>query len=398
MKTAQEILKSHDKFIIKLGLERIEKILSLLNNPQNNYKIIHIAGTNGKGSTSKIINDILIEANYKTGLYTSPHLFSYVERIKVNNENISDYVFNQLINKIDELAIKNSIQLSEFELLTATAFYYFYIKQVDYVVLETGLGGLYDATNIIKNPDACVITTIDFDHTERLGSTIEEIAAQKAGIIKENSRVIINENNLGYETIKKYIKDKNAQLIPLKQIKVNFNNNENKNYAIFNNKQYEFNLLGSHQAENLALAYGAIKHLKISDEIIEKALKKVSWQYRMEFYKDKNILIDCAHNPNGILALRNFLDENFKDTKKRFIFGCLKNKDYNKMLDILIKEEDELFLIEYDYPNSLKFEELDNKYHAKKINEIKDGINENYLNIICGSIYMLGEKLKNYFL
>jgi len=398
MKTAQEILKSHDKFIIKLGLERIEKILSLLNNPQNNYKIIHIAGTNGKGSTSKIINDILIEANYKTGLYTSPHLFSYVERIKVNNENISDYVFNQLINKIDELAIKNSIQLSEFELLTATAFYYFYIKQVDYVVLETGLGGLYDATNIIKNPEACVITTIDFDHTERLGSTIEEIAAQKAGIIKENSRVIINENNLGYETIKKYIKDKNAQLIPLKQIKVNFNNNENKNYAIFNNKQYEFNLLGSHQAENLALAYGAIKHLKISDEIIEKALKKVSWQYRMEFYKDKNILIDCAHNPNGILALRNFLDENFKDTKKRFIFGCLKNKDYNKMLDILIKEEDELFLIEYDYPNSLKFEELDNKYHAKKINEIKDGINENYLNIICGSIYMLGEKLKNYFL
>ena len=171
MKSADEILTSHNKFHINLGLERICAIANLLGNPQDKYKIFHIAGTNGKGSTSKIINDILIESNFKVGLFTSPHLFSYTERIKVNNENISQYVFDKLTNEIDKLAKKNNIELSEFELITAVAFYYFYIKQVDYVVLEVGLGGLYDATNIIKN-SISIITTIDFDHTERLGSTI----------------------------------------------------------------------------------------------------------------------------------------------------------------------------------------------------------------------------------
>ena len=262
MKSAVEILTSHNKFHINLGLERITEILSLLDNPQDKYEIIHIAGTNGKGSTSKIINEILFQAGYNVGLFTSPHLFSYTERIRINNKEIDENVFNELINKIDSLAQNNNIELSEFELITAVGFYYFYLNKVDYVVLEVGLGGLYDATNIVKNSTS-VITTIDFDHTERLGKTIEEIAFQKAGIIKENSNVIVAKDNFGYKTIENVAQEKNSKIAQLPVIKVSF---ENKNYAIINNEKYEFNLLGNYQAKNLALALSAIKSLNLNIE------------------------------------------------------------------------------------------------------------------------------------
>ena len=385
---AQEILQSHEKFHITLGLERISKILELLNNPQNNYKVIHVAGTNGKGSTCKIINQILIEKGYKVGLFTSPHVFNYEERFLVNNEEISSYVLDKLVNSIDELAKKNNIELSEFELLTAVGFYYFFVKQVDYVVLETGLGGEFDATNVV-NPISVAITDIDFDHTERLGKTIDEIAKQKAGIIKKDCLVSVSKDNKGYEIIKNKAKEIGAKLVDLKDIKIEYNNG--KNTAIIDNKKYHFNLLGSYQAKNLSLALGAISNLEIDDKIISKALKEVQWKYRLQYDKKKNLLIDSAHNPSGIQSLRDFLDENFKDTKKTFIFGCLKNKDYKEMLKILIKKDDELYFKEFNHPNSLKFDELDKKYKAKKyefksLNELK---NIEGLKIICGSIYML---------
>lgn len=389
MKSASEILTSHNKFHINLGLERISKIMDLLDNPQDKYKIIHIAGTNGKGSTSKIINEILIKSDLKTGLFTSPHLFSYTERIRVNNEEISQYVFDKLTNEIDLLAQKNSIELSEFELITAVAFYYFYIKQVDYVVLEVGLGGLYDATNIIKT-STCAITTIDFDHTERLGSTINEIAIQKAGIIKENSNVAIAQDNKGFSVIQNIIKEKHAKLINLPKVQISF---ENKNYALINDEKYEFNLLGSHQASNLALALGVINslNLNIKKEAIKNALKNVTWRFRLEYNKEKNILIDAGHNPSGIKTLRNFLNENFKEEKKTFIFGCLKNKDYKTMLENLIDKNDELYFCEFDYPNALKFKELPEKYNAKKFTDIEELDSIKNLKIFCGSIYMLGK-------
>ncbi len=393
MKKASEILKSCEKFHITLGLERIQKILKILNNPQNNYKIIHIAGTNGKGSTAKIINQILIEAGYKVGLFTSPHIFQYEERFLVNNEEISSYVLDKLTNSIEELAQQNKIELSEFELLTAVALYYFFIKQVDYVVLETGLGGELDATNVVK-PQSVAITDIDFDHTERLGKTIEEIAYQKAGIIKYGTIVSVSENNKGYKVIQDKIDEVKAKMVKLPDVKVEYKNG--KSVAIINDKKYDFNLLGSHQAENLKVALGAINHLKIDDEIISKALKNVYWKYRLEYDKKNNILIDAAHNPSGIQSLRNFLDENFKDVKKTFFFGCLKNKDYNNMLKILKNKEDELYFVEFDYPSSLKFDELDKDFKAKKyeFNSIDEIKNIEGLKIICGSIYMLGCLLK----
>lgn len=396
MKSAYEILTSHSKFHINLGLERISRILEILDNPQEKYEIIHIAGTNGKGSSAKIINEILIEHfknKKKIGLFTSPHLFSYCERIRVNNELISENVFNRLIYEIDELAKKNNIELSEFELICAAAFYYFYIKGVDYVVLEVGLGGAFDATNVVKKSTS-VITEIDFDHKERLGSTIDEIAAQKAGIIKENSNVVVYPENKGYKIIKKIADEKKAKIITPLPVRVEF---QDRNYAIINNKKYPFNLLGIHQAKNLSLALGAIDalKLKIEDETLKNALNGVRWDFRLEYFKEKNILIDASHNPSGALSLREFIDCNFKDEPKSFIFGCLKNKEYEKMLDILIKPQDKFYFYEFDYPNALKYEELQGKYSAQKIFDISEieGIIEKdkNLKIFCGSIYMLGK-------
>jgi len=376
MKNAEEILKSHKKFHITLGLERIQKILSLLGNPHKNYKVIHVAGTNGKGSTSKMINEILLASGAKVGLFTSPHLFSYTERLKVNNENITEYVFNRLVNDINNLALSNEIELSEFGLITAVAFYYFFVKRVEFVVLETGLGGLLDATNVVED-SISIITNIDFDHTERLGDTIEKISEQKAGIIKENSTVIINENNLGLKVIERVAKEKGAKII------------------ITKNSKEECSLIGSFQEENAGLALEAAEVLKIDKEISKRALKQVTWHFRAEYFEDKKLLIDSSHNPSGIKALRQLLDEKFEGMKKTFYFGCLKNKDYKSMLNLLIKPQDELKFVEFNYPNSLKFDELDESYNAKKAGNIEEEIlNNDNLKIFCGSIYMLGEIFK----
>ncbi len=389
MNSSQQILTSCEKFRINLDLKSVKLVLALLDNPQNSFKSIHVAGTNGKGSTCKIINDVLVEhfknTDKKIGLFTSPHLFSYTERIKINNEDIPEYVFNRLIVDIDNFSKKHNINLTEFELLTVTAFYYFYIKKVDYAIIEVGLGGKYDATNVL-NPIVEVITTIDFDHTERLGDSISKIALQKAGIIKQNSIVVVSKNNLGFDVIEKVVKNTSSKLVSTEPIDA------------------KINLRGDFQKENLSLALSAIENLNlnISEETIKNALKNVEWKFRLDFDKEKNLLIDGGHNPSGIAALREYLDKEFKNEKKTFIFGCLKNKDYKKMLDLLIKDEDEFYFYEFDYPNALKFDELDEniKSKAKKLSTKKEVENiiktTKNLKIVCGSLYMLGIVFKDF--
>ena len=181
---AIDLLTSQGKFYINLGLDRISAVLELLGNPQDKLKCIHVAGTNGKGSVCAIISAVLSKAGMKTGLYTSPHIFEYTERIQINGFDISKEDFTKYIFEICEIADKNNIHLTEFEILTAVMFKYFADNDVDVVVLETGLGGRFDATNVIKSNLCSIITHIDLDHTERLGNTKSKIAFEKAGIIK----------------------------------------------------------------------------------------------------------------------------------------------------------------------------------------------------------------------
>ncbi len=375
---ATKLLTSQGKFYIELGLDRILKILNLLGNPQDELKCIHVAGTNGKGSVCAIIAAVLKEAGIKVGLYTSPHIFEYTERIKISDSDISKEDFARYVMHVCNLADKNQIYLTEFEILTAVMFKYFADNKVDIVVLETGLGGRFDATNVIKSNLCSVITHIDFDHVERLGDTLEQIAFEKAGIIKENCPVFTHE---GYEIIKD-IADKNHSLMIMTSP---YENTQN------------LALKGLFQQENLSLALSAVRYLfsHIPENIIQNALKKVQHPCRFQYIPDKNLIIDAAHNPNGINALKQSLDFYCMDIPRRFIFGCLKNKDYKKMVTELFNKNDEIYFYHFNYPNSVDVKALQAacpfdsyEFQSQKF-DYKDG----KLTVVCGSFYMIKELL-----
>ena len=373
--SAIELLTSQGKFKINLGLERIKAILELLGNPQDRLKCIHVAGTNGKGSVCAILATILAEAGYKVGLYTSPHIFEYTERIQINGEQISKEKFANLIEEIITLANSNEIDLTEFEILTAVMFKYFCESSVDYVILETGLGGRFDATNVIKSNLCSIITHIDLDHTERLGNTRSKIAFEKAGIIKPNCPVITYE---GYEEIKDVADENNSLFLLITP----FSDTTN------------LSLKGSYQGENLALALNTIKLLfpNIPQTTVEIALKKVKHPCRFEYHPEKNLIIDGAHNPNGAMVLRESLDMIFPNEQRRFVFGCLRNKNYAEMMNNLFSNGDEIYFYHFNNPNSCTIEELKTScpYEAKEFTD-KSILKPDKLNIICGSFYMLKE-------
>ena len=374
---AVSLLTGQGKFHIELGLDRISKILALLKNPQDKLKCIHVAGTNGKGSVCAVIAAVLQEAGFKTGLYTSPHIFDYTERIKISGENISQKDFAKYTAKICKIADKNKIPLTEFEVLTAVMFKYFADKKVDVVVLETGLGGRFDATNVIKENLCAVITHIDFDHTERLGKTLSQIAFEKAGIIKENCPVIVSE---GYEVFKDTADKKNSLYILVSPFEDTSN----------------LSLKGLYQQENLSLALSAVRYLfpKIPQSVIQYAISKVQHPCRFQYIKEKNMIIDAAHNPNGIHALRQSLDYYYPDSQRRFVFGCLKNKDYKAMVEELFDKNDEIYFYHFNYPNSASTEELQAvcPYESKEFEE-KFDYSDGKLTIVCGSFYMISEIL-----
>lgn len=371
---AVKLLTSQGKFYINLGLERISALLNLLGNPQDKLKCIHVAGTNGKGSVCAIIATILSKSGMKTGLYTSPHIFDYTERIKINGIDISKIDFAKYVFDICAIADKNNIHLTEFEVLTAVMFKYFADNNVDVVVLETGLGGRFDATNVIKSNLCSIITHIDLDHTERLGKTKSKIAFEKAGIIKTNCPVFTSE---GYEEIKDKADECNSLFIMVTPFEDTTN----------------LSLKGTCQQENLSLALAAVRYLfpQISENTIQAALKEVKHPCRFQVCRD-DLIVDGSHNPNGVMALRESLDLYYPGKKRCFVFGCLKNKDYRKMMQILFSKGDEIYFYHFNNKNSCSVEEL--KYAcdfpSKEFKSL-DELPSDCLKIICGSFYMLNE-------
>jgi dihydrofolate synthase/folylpolyglutamate synthase len=375
-------------------------VLESFGNPQNKIKTIHVAGTNGKGSTCAMLASVLQESGYLTGLFTSPHLIEYTERIKINNKDISKEDFAELIFQVINRANFLNIQVTEFEILTIVGFIYFFEKKVDIAVIETGLGGRLDATNVINSPEVTIITDIDFDHTDRLGNTIYEIACEKAGIIKTDKPIITLEDNKGIEVIKKIAQEKQS---PFLLTKFDFG------------EGYKVNLEGLWQKRNLALVIKAIKCLrekgvKISNEGLKNGLEKVSWPGRFQYIKEKNILIDSAHNPHGALALRQSLDFYFPDIQRIFLYSSLKTKDYEVFAKNLFKKNDIIVLTKFSFHSSE--EPLILSYVIKEfveneriiiINNTNDAVKyilnlerEKYLKIITGSMYAIGQLLGNF--
>lgn len=376
-------ITSVGKFHINLGLERISQILDLLGNPQDSLKCIQVAGTNGKGSVCTMLDAILKEAGYKTGLYTSPHIFEYTERIRINQEEISKEDFSRYYENIVTISKKNNIDPTEFEILTAIMYKYFADNKVDIAVIETGLGGRFDATNVLKNNLCSIITHIDLDHTDRLGDTKDKIAFEKAGIIKQNSIVITSE---GYEAIKDKADEVNALFILTAS-------NVPQKYT------EALTLKGEHQKDNLALVLTAISHLfdNISEETIINGLKKVKNPCRFQYIKDKNLIIDGAHNPNCFQALRENLDTYFPREKKQYVFGCLNTKDYKKMIEYITEDNyiETLYIYPFNNPNACSYKTIKSAcpetIKVKELKNLDSILDKDILTVVCGSFYMINE-------
>lgn len=379
-----EDITSQGKFRINLGLERISGLLDLLGNPQDNLKCIQVAGTNGKGSVCSMLSAIFKEAGYKTGLYTSPHIFEYTERIKINGINMSKEDFSDYYNKVITLAQDNNIEPTEFEILTAIMYRYFADNKVDIAVIETGLGGRFDATNVLKTNVCSVITHIDLDHTDRLGDTKDKIAFEKAGIIKPNSYVITSE---GYEAIKDKADEVDAMFILTPP---------------YVTPEYTeaLTLKGEQQEENLALVLTVIKSLfpDITKKTVLSGLNKVKNPCRFQYIKEKNLIIDGAHNPNCFEALRKNLDKYFYNTKKQYVFGCLDTKDYRKMLSYITADDnlETLYIYPFSNEHACNYETLAScvsGIKVQRLDNLNNVLNKNLLTVVCGSFYMINELL-----
>ena len=391
-------LYSYSLFGIKLGLDNIQKICDELGNPEKKYKIIHITGTNGKGSTSTIIETVLLEAGCSVGKYTSPHILKFNERIRANGKDISDEEIALTYEKVKS-AIKNiGITPTFFEVTTAMMFLYFAEKKVEYAVLEVGMGGRFDATNVADG-DIAVITNVSLDHTEYLGKTIYDIALEKAGIIKEKSFVIVGDSD---KEFLKAVSEKKKTFInteeKYKDVRYNLNFKNFMTEIYINEKKFNLSLFGDYQVKNFLCAYEALKHLGISDEIIEKAVSKVVWQCRFErFSQNPLTILEGAHNIDGILNLKKILTHEYKPDEIVMIVSILKDKKVKEMLEVCESFSDKIILTSLsDNPRGLSGEKLLEYTDKSSIFSVEDNIKKAYetaeksnrrIIAVCGSFY-----------
>lgn len=355
-----QYIHSLGNFGMEASLERIKMVLSKLGNPERDIKAIHIAGTNGKGSVSAMLSCIFKNAGYKTGLFISPFIIDFRERIQINGEYISE---NDLVCYAEKVKETN-IVLTEFEFITALAFLYFKEQKIDILICETGLGGRFDATNTLDNLVAAVITKIGLDHTAILGDTIEKIAYEKCGILRDCPVITsYHQDEKALEVIKMqanklYIPDKNA-------LKVT-NNQNLGNTFIYKGKEYELSLCGDYQVENALVVLETVENcgIKIPYNIIYVSLKETKFPARMEIVREKPlVIIDGAHNPDGAFVLANEIKKFSGEVVA--IIGMMKDKDFEEVLKTTLPYVKKAIAVEVEnMPRSLKANEL--KSVAKK--------------------------------
>lgn len=444
---AREYLKNVNKLGSILGLNIIKELLKRLGNPQNELKVVHIAGTNGKGSIMTFVQNILMESGYKVGRYCSPAVFNEREIIRINDEYISEEQSADLLTRIkekcDSMYSEGLPHPTSFEIETAEALMFFKEQNCDIALIECGMGGETDATNVFEKVLCSVIATISLDHTQFLGSTIEEITKVKSGIIKENCPVVMSKQTVEAENvIKKVCKQNNSKLIiPTEQ---DFENVEidglttKVTYKASNNKEYILNLqaLGTYQIKNaktavevaLVLDKALTEKTNICDESdkkngtgmknninnsgntieknIKKGIEKTVWPGRMEVIsKEPLIIIDGAHNPGAVLELRKTLDLYFTNKRITFIMGVLSDKDFSKEAEIIADRAERIITITPNNSRGLdghKLAETLVKYNhnvqvadslKQAAEESIDTIKENRADMILafGSLSYLGE-------
>ena len=350
----------------KPGLERIGELCNRLGNPQDKLKFIHVAGTNGKGSFCSMLESALRSAGYKTGLYTSPYIKEFNERMRVMGENISDEALADITSRVRPIADAMVDKPTEFELITAIAFQHFYESGCDVVVLEAGMGGRLDSTNIIKNPYLSVITGIALDHTDYLGDTVEKIAAEKAGIIKDNAPVLYGgEDATAGAVIKAAAEERGSEFfdIDYAEIKNLSTTLDGASYDFGEHKDVKISLLGLYQPKNSALVIKAVEllragGLKISEQALKAGLASAKWIARFEIIShDPLIIFDGAHNPQGISSAVLSIKHYFGGEKIYVLTGVLRDKDYKFIAGELGTVAERAFTITPQSPRALSAEE-----------------------------------------
>ena len=419
---AMKYITEVGNFGANYGLERTYKLLEHLGNPERDLKLIHIAGTNGKGSTTSMITEILMGEGYKVGMYTSPFIEEFEERIQINRNNIPKESLAILMDEI-KVAVDKVIEAgynhpTEFEIITVLMLLYFKKENIDFGVIEVGLGGTLDSTNVIK-PIIQVITSISFDHTNLLGNTLEKIAREKAGIIKEGIPTVIYPQQ---EEVLKVIKNKcfemDSELYIANNENLKFENivNLDKPYQLlkYNNEiDILLPLLGEHQIINLSVAMQAIEVLNnkniidISIANIVKSIKNVSWKGRLEVLSNNPyVVIDGAHNIQGIKTLSRNIKKYFKYENLYLILGILADKDVEEMIKIITPMAKKVYSVT---PNSIRGELAESlkdevskfnknckafdKYEEAYLEALNDA-SEKDLILASGSLYMIGDMRK----
>ncbi|MCC3419985.1 MAG: bifunctional folylpolyglutamate synthase/dihydrofolate synthase [Microcoleus sp. PH2017_29_MFU_D_A] len=417
---ANSILKSYQHFGVHLGLERIHQLLEKLDNPHKQVPIIHVAGTNGKGSVCAYLSSVLTAAGYRVGRYTSPHLIDWTERICINQKPISPIALQDCLEKVVRAAEGNTETPTQFEIITAAAWLYFAEQKADIAVIETGLGGRLDATNVCETPLVSVITSISLEHWQILGPTVADIAGEKAGIIKSKCPVVVGElpesarlvvekriQELGCPAVwvkpAVDLKDGFAEYYPSPEIGVNSDFSGVK-------IRYKLPLLGQVQLMNSAIALATLHTLQnlgwqISQSAIAQGIAQTQWPGRLQqvTWNNRNILIDGAHNPAAAIALREYVDNlTASPSPINWVIGILATKDCDDILQALLKKGDRLYLVPVPDQNSASPTELaaiaENICPELTLTQafpdlttaLDAAVTDENLTILCGSLYLVG--------
>jgi dihydrofolate synthase/folylpolyglutamate synthase len=411
------------RFGSRLGLERMEKLLTMLDNPEEKLPVIHVAGTNGKGSVCRYIYEVLLANGYRTGLYISPFLQVFNERMEVDGNQITDSELDKYTNLVlskVEMMIKNGEESpTEFEIVTAIAFCYFKDKDCDFVILEVGLGGSGDSTNVISKPVLSIITSISYDHMDRLGNTLEEIAGEKAGIIKSGVPVIVNvEDESAAKVIARKAYERGAPLYDVTRFDYR-NISRDLNGQSFDTEIYGtayrqvfIKMLGLHQIHNAMTALTALeilrreKRISVSKDAFYQGMAKAMQPGRFEVFGAKPfIILDGAHNQGGAESLLETVGEFFLDSRVLMVVGILADKDVDAMIESFSQISDEFIVTEPLSPRALSAKDLESRLLEQNKSvvaipdmeeaynyAVKKAKNESWdVLIFGGSLYLVGK-------
>ncbi len=396
-------------FHIDLGLDRVKRVLNELGNPHNSFNSVLISGTNGKGSTSAFLESLLRHTGFKVGLFTSPHLVDERERWQINRKYIPEYKLNRYIEFLRPLIDKHS--LTYFEASTVLAFLYFSEEKVDFAVLEVGLGGRYDATNVVY-PELSIITNVSFDHTHILGNTLEKIAYEKLGIARKDRALVLGANQHQLLEQAKKLGIKEIFYPPdYYQYETYFESMRQKVNYFFKDisfKDLETKLLGNRQGNNLATALtGYILLMErlgktIDTDTVYRAVLNTRWKGRMELLsKNPIVILDGAHNEDALKKTYLEINEIFKGKNIKTILSFMRDKNFQRILKIANDFSEEVIFVEMSFDRGMKTNQLKKQYpdlkFLKSINEIKEFIqgenDKNTIFLITGSLYFIGEIL-----